>query len=187
MHDGTSVRRGEPALTGPGLLLATSVIWGTTGAAQQLADVEASAPVVGSIRLVVGAIVLLAVTLAMGGHRTLARMFAPRLWRWTISAGATALASPRGLLLTGWVGVVATAGAYVLFARGLTRTRAATAGTLSLAEPLTAAVLGVILLAERPSGAGLAGACLLALGLALTAVLGGTKPTAVSRPIASPA
>ena len=41
-----------------------------------------------------------------------------------------------------------TACAYVLFARGLARVPARTAGTLSLAEPLTATVLGALVLAE---------------------------------------
>jgi DME family drug/metabolite transporter len=75
------------------------------------------------------------------------------------------LASWQGLATVVWLGVVTTAIAYWLFARGLTRLSAATATTLDLAEPLTAALLGVLLLGERLSGRGLAGAALLAAGL----------------------
>jgi DME family drug/metabolite transporter len=58
--------------------------------------------------------------------------------------------------------------------------RAATAGTLSLAEPLTASLLGIVVLGERPSPSGAAGAALLAAGLALAAVAGYSsgRPTA---------
>jgi DME family drug/metabolite transporter len=45
----------------------------------------------------------------------------------------------------------------------------ATAATMSLAEPLTAAVLGVTVLGERLTAAGLAGAALLVGGLLLLA------------------
>jgi DME family drug/metabolite transporter len=57
---------------------------------------------------------------------------------------------------------------------------AATAGTLSLAEPLTASLLGVLVLGERPSPAAAAGAVLLAAGLALAAIAGYSsgRPTA---------
>lgn len=83
--------------------------------------------------------------------------------------GAGALWSPAGALLVVWLGPVATAGAYVLFVRGLAHVPARTAGTLSLAEPLTATALGTIVLAESWSPAKLAGGALLALGLALSA------------------
>ena len=69
------------------------------------------------------------------------------------SAGAGALVSPAGALLVVWLGPVATAGAYVLFVRGLAYVPARTAGTLSLAEPLTATLLGTIVLAESWSPA----------------------------------
>lgn len=52
------------------------------------------------------------------------------------------LLRPSGLALIAWLGVAATALAYLLFARGLGRVPAATAGTLSLAEPLVAVALG---------------------------------------------
>jgi drug/metabolite transporter, DME family len=79
------------------------------------------------------------------------------------------LATPRGVLVALHLGLVATAAAYVLFAAGLRRVTVATAATMSLAEPLTAATLGVALLGERLTAAGLAGAALLLAGLALLA------------------
>jgi drug/metabolite transporter, DME family len=57
----------------------------------------------------------------------------------------------------------------------------ARAATISLAEPLTAAMLGVALLGERLTTAGFAGAAVLVAGLALLAApmdLGARKRTA---------
>ncbi|MEW2360045.1 EamA family transporter, partial [Spirillospora sp. NPDC029432] len=51
-----------------------------------------------------------------------------------------------------YLGVVATAGAYVLFARGLKTTPATAATTLTLAEPAVAAVLGPPVVGERRGG-----------------------------------
>jgi drug/metabolite transporter, DME family len=78
------------------------------------------------------------------------------------------LAEPRGALAAAELGLLATAAAYLLFAAGLSRIPVATAATLSLAEPLTAGTLGVLLLDERLSPAAIAGIALLLSGLALT-------------------
>lgn len=67
------------------------------------------------------------------------------------------LATPDGALVALWLGAVTTALAYVLFGRGLTRLRASTAATLTLAEPLTAALLGVALLRESLEAAAVTG------------------------------
>jgi DME family drug/metabolite transporter len=77
------------------------------------------------------------------------------------------LAQPRGLATALHLGLVATALAYVLFARGLRSLPTATAVTLSLAEPLTAGLLGVLLLGERLSAGAWLGAGLILAGLAL--------------------
>jgi DME family drug/metabolite transporter len=58
----------------------------------------------------------------------------------------------------------------VLFARGLGRIGAGETATLTLAEPLTAAALGVVALGERPGLAAAAGAALVLGGLALLAL-----------------
>ena len=79
------------------------------------------------------------------------------------------LLQPRGLAVALHLGLVATALAYVLFGCGLQRTPVTTAATLSLAEPLTAASLGLLLLGERLTALGLAGAGLLFAGLVLLA------------------
>jgi DME family drug/metabolite transporter len=77
------------------------------------------------------------------------------------------LAEWRGVLVALHLGVVTTAVAYLLFGRGLSRIPVAVAATLSLAEPLTASVLGVLVLGERLSGAQWVGALFLLAGLAL--------------------
>jgi drug/metabolite transporter, DME family len=80
------------------------------------------------------------------------------------------LTAPGGLALMLYLGAVPTALAYVLFARGLERTAASETATLTLAEPLTAAALGVIALGERPGLAAAAGAALVMGGLAVLAL-----------------
>lgn len=55
----------------------------------------------------------------------------------------------RGMAVILHLGLFATACSYLLFAKGLKRVKVGTAATLSLAEPLTAALLGVAILGER--------------------------------------
>ncbi len=54
----------------------------------------------------------------------------------------------QGVAVSLHLGVAATSAAYLLFSLGLRRVHSSTAVTLSLAEPLTAAVLGVFLVGE---------------------------------------
>ena len=49
-----------------------------------------------------------------------------------------------------WLGAVPTALAYILFASGLRHLPANEVATLTLAEPVTAALLGAVVLGERP-------------------------------------
>jgi DME family drug/metabolite transporter len=79
------------------------------------------------------------------------------------------LASPGGLAVVLWLGAVPTALAYLLFASGLRRLPASEVATLTLAEPVTATVLGVAVLAERPGPAAVAGVGLVLAGLLLLA------------------
>ena len=74
------------------------------------------------------------------------------------------LTSPGGLALALYLGAIPTALAYILFARGLESIGAGETATLMLAEPLTAAALGVIALGERPGAAAAAGAALVLAG-----------------------
>jgi len=85
------------------------------------------------------------------------------------TADLTWLAQPRGLAVALHLGLLATAAAYALFARGLRLVPTATAVTLSLAEPLTAGLLGVFLLGERLDPLAWLGILLLFAGLALLA------------------
>jgi DME family drug/metabolite transporter len=80
------------------------------------------------------------------------------------------LHTPDGLALALYLGVVPTALAYSLFARGLRSLDASEVTTLVLAEPLTATVLGVVVLDERVGAGGLVGAALILAGLAVLAL-----------------
>ncbi len=80
------------------------------------------------------------------------------------------LAATDGLAVALYLGVVTTAGGFLVFGLGLRWVSPTTAATLSLVEPLTAAVLGFGLLGEPLTAAMLAGVCLLFAGLAWTAL-----------------
>lgn len=82
----------------------------------------------------------------------------------------------RGVGMLLWLGVLATALAYVLFQRGLSGLSARTVATLSLAEPVTAALLGLLLLREPLTAASLAGIAVVIAGLAILAVPGRRSP-----------
>jgi drug/metabolite transporter, DME family len=75
--------------------------------------------------------------------------------------------SPRGIMATLHLGIVATALAYTLFAYGLVNIPIPKAVTLTLAEPLTATMLGVIVFNENFTGASMFGGLLLFCGLVI--------------------
>jgi DME family drug/metabolite transporter len=77
--------------------------------------------------------------------------------------------SAEGVALALYLGAIPTALAYVLFARGLRFLTPGETATLTLAEPLTAAVLGTVVLSERPGALAVVGAVLVLLGLAALA------------------
>ncbi len=81
-----------------------------------------------------------------------------------------------------WLGLATIAVAYTLFTWGLERLTAATAATLTLAEPLTAAILGIVVLGERLSALAIIGLVVLGAGLALLAW--GSRPARDPRPYA---
>ncbi len=85
------------------------------------------------------------------------------------------LLEPRGLLIALHLGLLATALAYWCYIRGLLTVPAASAVTLALAEPVTAALLGVILIGERLSGPAWLGVALVAGGLSALVWRGRTK------------
>lgn len=81
----------------------------------------------------------------------------------------TWLGDPRGLVMALWLGVATIAVAYILFTWGLQGLSAATAATLTLGEPLTAALLGITVLGEQLSLLAVIGLIVLGTGLALLA------------------
>lgn len=80
------------------------------------------------------------------------------------------VAAPAGVVTVAWLTIGTTALGYVLFARGLAALDAPTVTTLTLAEPLAATVLAVVVVGERLSATGWLGAGLLILGLAIVGV-----------------
>lgn len=111
---------------------------------------------------------VIAVVFALGGI-----LLAPFLFRsdlhWAIEPG--------GLFVVLHLGLFATALAYLLFARGLRSVPAVHAVTLSLAEPLTAATLGILFLKEQLTPAAAVGIGLVLAGLI---VLGTARPRNVT-------
>jgi DME family drug/metabolite transporter len=87
-----------------------------------------------------------------------------------LAAGSAGLVTGRGVALVAFLGLASTATAYVLFVRGLRSVPASTAGTLSLAEPLVAVVLGVLVIGERLTPIEIVGAVLLLGGIAIAAL-----------------
>lgn len=82
-------------------------------------------------------------------------------------AGTGWLLTPNGLALALWLGIVTTAVAYLLFGWGLARLTAVTVSTLTLAEPLAATLLGLLVLREQLTPVGTVGLALIAVGLAM--------------------
>jgi DME family drug/metabolite transporter len=81
----------------------------------------------------------------------------------------TWLAEPRGVVIALHLGIVTVAFAYALFAAALRTTPVATAVTLTLGEPLTAALLGVFVLHESLTPLAMAGVAFLLVGLVVLA------------------
>jgi DME family drug/metabolite transporter len=80
--------------------------------------------------------------------------------------------APLHQITAGWplllyLGVVTTGLAYAAYTTGLTSVSAATAGIISLLEPLTATLLGVVVFGEQLGAPGFAGGVLLAGALLL--------------------
>jgi drug/metabolite transporter, DME family len=85
----------------------------------------------------------------------------------SIPESASWLATRAGLVMALYLGVVATGLAYVLFGFGLRRLTSATAVTLVLAEPLTAALLAAVVLDESIPAIGWVGVVVVLVGLVL--------------------
>jgi len=115
---------------------------------------------------------VMAVTFGLGALLLLPFIFtSPMQW----------LASPRGMLVAGHLGLIATGLSYALFGRGLKSVPVSTTTTLTLAEPLTAGLLGVLVVGERLPPVALIGIALIAAGLLMLTVFrpaGQTRDTA---------
>ncbi len=99
---------------------------------------------------------------------------------------ATWLGTPQGIVLAVYLGVAATGLAYALYGRGLRSLPSSTAVTLVLAEPVTAAILAVVVLDEAIAPLGWVGVAAVLVGLAL-AGRGAVGPTTAQRRRARPA
>ncbi len=84
--------------------------------------------------------------------------------------GGPLLSEPSGLLVGAYLAVVPMCLAYVLFGAGLARVSAGSATTLSLFEPVVAAVLGVAVVGERLGAWAWTGTALVLLGLLVLTV-----------------
>jgi DME family drug/metabolite transporter len=102
-------------------------------------------------------------------------------------AGPGFVTTPGGLALALYLGAVPTALAYVLFSRGLRSLTSGETATLVLAEPLTAAALGIAALGEQPTLAAGIGATLVLAGLAVLAAPRRGRRAPAGEPVAEPA
>jgi len=93
--------------------------------------------------------------------------------RWTLQ--------PAGFLVILHLGIIATGISYILFSRGLAMTPASTAVTLSLAEPVTAGMLGVFVLGEQLSFIAWCGVFCILLGLTILTLRKPNKKRGASR------
>jgi DME family drug/metabolite transporter len=91
--------------------------------------------------------------------------------------GADALLSARGAAMSVHLGVVTVGVGYLLFARGLSGLGVGTTATLTLAEPATAAVLGIVVLDEDLTVSVVGGAALIVAGLAILALPDRGRPS----------
>lgn len=99
---------------------------------------------------------VIAVVFTLGGILLVPFLFGSDLG-WSVTQG--------GVVVILHLGLVATALAYLLFARGLRSVPSVHAVTLSLAEPLTAAALGILILRESVTATAAIGMSLVLAGL----------------------
>jgi drug/metabolite transporter, DME family len=154
---------------------------GVMGTALLIVGPRAAADV--SVRFVAGVLLALGASLAYALYVVVAKATLARTAPLPLAAanfGVAALALAPVLagadvgrqVALGWpwllyLGAVTTAGAYAIYTIGLRDVPASAAGVASLAEPLTATLLGVVLFGERLGTAGVIGAVLLFTALAL--------------------
>lgn len=86
-----------------------------------------------------------------------------------VLSDASWVLSGRGLAVVVWVAPIATGISYVFFSRGLRDSAVAVAATMTLAEPLTAAILGLLVLGEPALASTIAGIAAILIGLLVLA------------------
>jgi len=86
-----------------------------------------------------------------------------------VFSDAAWMATGRGTLVVLWLALVATGFSYIFFSLGLRESPVAVTATLTLAEPLTAAVLGLALLGEPARPTTVAGMLAIVIGLLILA------------------
>jgi drug/metabolite transporter, DME family len=159
----------------------SALAMGVIGTALLIVGPRAAADV--SVRFVAGVLLALGASLAYALYVVVAKATLARTAPLPLAAanfGVAALALAPVLagadvgrqVALGWpwllyLGAVTTAGAYAIYTIGLRDVPASAAGVASLAEPLTATLLGVVLFGERLGTAGVIGAVLLFTALAL--------------------
>lgn len=109
-------------------------------------------------------------------------LLAPTLWRKSF-LWATEV---HGVAVILYVGLITAALSYWLFARGLTRIPVSTATTLTLAEPLTAALLGLLVLHESLSFSATIGILSIFSGITLLTIESALASRAGSKGVAVP-
>lgn len=90
----------------------------------------------------------------------------------SISSGFSWLAEMQNLWTMIFMGVMCTSIAYLLFLSGLQKISSSSAVTLSLAEPMTAAMLGVLLVGEHLSSTSWVGVAMLLGGIVVLTLTG---------------
>jgi DME family drug/metabolite transporter len=159
----------------------SALAMGVIGTALLIVGPRAAADV--SVRFVAGVLLALGASFAYALYVVVAKATLARTAPLPLAAanfGVAALALAPVLagadvgrqVALGWpwllyLGAVTTAGAYAIYTIGLRDVPASAAGVASLAEPLTATLLGVVLFGERLGTAGVIGAVLLFTALAL--------------------
>ena len=129
---------------------------------------------------------VIGVRLAAAGHRPATVMAVPfsigalLLSPFLLGAGSW-LATGKGVALALWLGLVATALAYILFGSALPWLAPGTIATLTLTEPLMATVLGVAVLSETLLAGQWLGCLLILLAVGLIGVWG-SRTSAVTSP-----
>lgn len=180
---GERVGRRWMAATAGAILGVVLLVGGAGGAAGPGVDLVGVAAALGAGFSYAGYTIAARALLVRGlsGIRVMAAFFALAALLLTpalLTTDLSWLTTRSGVLMVLWLGLAATGLSYVLFQHGLKGLSASTVSTLSLAEPVTATLLGVLVLHEQLSP--LTGAGIVVVVLSLLAMAARRRP----RPVA---